>query len=270
LQDLRLATERGELKLQYQPQVDIATGRIVGFEALARWHHPKLGVLGPKLFVPIAEESGIILALGHWVIEEVCRQIIEWRDDGFHPPSIAINVSAEQLKTPHFGDKLVECLAKWRVEPQAIELELTESALMETTQAHRGVIDHLRFLGIALSIDDFGTGYSSLAYLRSYQVSHIKIPQTFIDEIYSDSNDFIIVRAIVSLGYELGISVIAEGVETEMQLELLRQAGCRYVQGFLFSPPVSGLDAGKLMQQEILSPRPSPPTPSPTPPVTTP
>ena len=257
--DLRRAVERGELNLEYQPQVDADTGRMIGLEALARWHHPTRGLLGPTRFIPIAEKNGTILALGRWAIDEVCRQIVAWRAAGIDPPPVAINVSAEQLKAPQFGEDLGARLAKWRVEPGAIELELTESVLMETTREHGEVIEALRARGLALSIDDFGTGYSSLAYLRAYRVNHIKIAQDFIEDIRADSGDIAIVRAAVSLGRELGISVIAEGVETEAQLALVREAGCRYIQGFLYSPPVSAADAAALMRRNRLTPRPPQP-----------
>ena len=257
--DLRRAVERGELKLEYQPQVDLETGRMIGIEALARWHHPTRGLLGPTRFIPIAEKNGTILVLGRWAVDEVCRQIVAWRAEGIDPPPIAINVSAEQLKAPQFREDLSARLAKWHVEPGAIELELTESVLMETTRQHGEVIESLRALGVALSIDDFGTGYSSLAYLRAYHVNHIKIAQDFIKDIRADSGDIAIVRAAVSLGRELGITVIAEGVETEAQLALVRQAGCRYIQGFLYSPPVSAADAAALMRRKVLTPRPLPP-----------
>jgi diguanylate cyclase (GGDEF)-like protein/PAS domain S-box-containing protein len=236
--ELRHALERGELRLAYQPQVDAETGRIVGAEALARWHHPRRGVIEPARFISIAEKTGIIVSLGQWVVEEACRQVAAWRSDGLHPPPIAINISAEQLKSAGFTAHLLGALEKWRLDSGAIELELTETVLMETTRQHREVIENLRVRGIALSIDDFGTGYSSLAYLRAYHVNHLKIAQAFVEDIRADSGDIAIVRAAVSLGRELGISVIAEGVQTELQYALVREAGCRYVQGFIYSPPL--------------------------------
>lgn len=254
--DLRRAVERGELRLDYQPQVDVDSGRIIGLEALARWQHPTLGLLGPTRFIPVAEKNGTIIALGRWAIDEVCRQIVAWRGAGLRPPPVSINVSAEQLKSPAFGRDLMARLQKWNIEPRAIELELTESVLMETTRQHGEVIEDLRAHGVALSIDDFGTGYSSLAYLRAYHVNHIKIAQAFVEDIRVDSGDIAIVRAAVSLGRELGISVVAEGVETEFQLALLKQAGCRCIQGFLYSPPVPPAEAAAMMRAEVLTPRP--------------
>jgi len=253
--ELRRAVERGELALEYQPQVEVETGRVVGFEALARWHHPTRGLLPPSRFIPIAERNGTIIDIGHWAIDAVCRQIVAWRNDGIRPPPVSINVSAEQLKSPAFAEDLVARLSKWQVEPQAIELELTESVLMETTREHGAVIEDLRKRGVALSIDDFGTGYSSLAYLRAYHVNHIKIAQAFIEDIRAESGDIAIVRAAVSLGRELGIAVIAEGVENDAQLALVTQSGCRYVQGFLYSLPLGPAEAAALMHRGTLSPR---------------
>jgi len=253
--DLRRGLTRGELELFYQPQVDLQTRRIVGLEALVRWHHPQHGLLQPKRFIPIAETNGTILVLGQWVIDEVCRQIVEWRKARLLLPTVSVNVSAEQFKsTPAFDRQLEETLRRWNVEPQAIEVELTESVLMETTRQHGEAIEHMHALGIAIAIDDFGTGYSSLGYLRAYRVNHIKIAQEFIKDIQADTGDFAIVRAAISLGRELGIAVIAEGVETESQLKLLEEAGCRLVQGFYFSPPVPAAKAAELLRQETLAP----------------
>ncbi len=253
--DLAHALDRGELRLDYQPQVELATGRIVGFEALARWDHPRLGPIGPSRFVPIAEGNGTIHRLGHWVVDAVCHQISDWRDAGLKPPPISFNVSAGQLKgTADFDRQLAERLKHWSVGPKAVEIELTETVLMETTQRHREIIGRLYSLGVPIAIDDFGTGYSSLSYLRAYRVDHIKVAQEFIKDIKPGSGDIAIVRAAISLGRELGIPVIAEGVETEFQLDLVREAGCQYVQGFYFSPPVSADRAAELLRQGALLP----------------
>lgn len=253
--DLQRAVERGELNLEFQPQVEIATGRIVGLEALARWTHPKYGPIGPTRFVPIAESNGTILALGRWVIDAVCRQIVEWRAAGLKPPPVSFNVSAGQLKgTSEFDRELAVRLHKWGVDPKAVEIELTESVLMETTQRHSEIIDRLCALGVPLAIDDFGTGYSSLTYLRSYRVDHIKVAQEFIQDIKPGSGDIAVVRAAISLGRELGIAVIAEGVENEFQLNLVKEAGCQFVQGYYFSPPLPPVRAAELLRQGVLSP----------------
>lgn len=253
--DLQRALDRGELTLDYQPQVEIATGRIVGLEALARWTHPKFGPIPPSRFVPIAESNGTILRLGRWVIDAVCRQIADWRAAGLTPPPVAFNVSAGQLKgTSEFGRELADKLRLWAIEPKAIEIELTESVLMETTQRHREIIDKLCALGVPIAIDDFGTGYSSLTYLRAYRVDHIKVAQEFIHDIKPGSGDIAIVRAAISLGRELGIPVVAEGVETAFQLDLVREAGCQFVQGYYFSPPVPPLRAAEFLRQGSLTP----------------
>ena len=253
--DLRRGLDRGELELYYQPQVEIGTGRIVGLEALARWHHPTRGLLCPTRFIPIAEKNGTVLPLGRWVIDDVCRQINAWRTQRLSPPTIAINVSAEQFKsTPEFDHDLSLKLQHWNVEPGAIELELTESVLMETTRQHGKIIDRLRALGVAIAIDDFGTGYSSLGYLRAYHVNHLKIAQEFVHDIQVDSGDVAIVRAAIGLGRELGIKVIAEGVETKSQLDILAAAGCQYVQGYYFSRPVTAKRAAELLRLGRLAP----------------
>ena len=253
--DLRRALDRGELELVYQPQVEIETGKIVGLEALARWHHPTQGLLFPARFIPIAENNGTILPLGRWVVETVCGQIAAWRGQGLTPPAIALNVSAEQFKsTPEFDHDLSQRLQHWNIEPKAIELELTESVLMETTRQNSKIIDRLRALGVGIAIDDFGTGYSSLGYLRAYHVNHIKIAQEFIENIQQDTGDIAIVQAAIGLGGALGIKVIAEGVETRAQLDILVAAGCRYVQGFYFSRPVSAKRAAELLRLGRLAP----------------
>jgi diguanylate cyclase (GGDEF)-like protein/PAS domain S-box-containing protein len=255
--DLRLGIGRGELELYYQPQVETASGKIVGIEALVRWNHPKHGLLYPIRFIPIAERSDIIFALGHWVIEESCRQIAQWRKEDLTPPTLAINVSAAQLKLGvEFERMLMHILQRWGIEPHAIEIELTESVLMAATRENNAVVERLRALDISIAIDDFGTGYSSLNYLRRYRVNRLKIAQEFIADLPADLNDLVIVRAAVSLARELGIEVIAEGVETAAQLNLLTKAGCQYVQGYYFSRPVPAKRAGELLRQGVLTPAP--------------
>lgn len=254
--DLRRGLERGEFELYYQPQVEVETGRIVGMEALTRWHHAKLGLLQPSHFIPIAEKTGTIIPLGRWVIDEVCQQILAWHAAGLSPPKVALNVSTVQIKaTPDFDGDLIQTLRRWGIDPSAIELELTESVLMTTTREHRDIIERLHRLGISVAIDDFGTGYSSLGYLRAYRVNHIKIAQEFIRNIEEGSGDVAIVRAAISLARELGIAIIAEGVETAYQLKLLTDAGCRYVQGFYFSPPVTASEAAELLKRGTIAPR---------------
>jgi diguanylate cyclase (GGDEF)-like protein/PAS domain S-box-containing protein len=251
--DLRHALDHAELELFYQPQIEVDSGRIIGLEALARWHHPRHGLVWPTRFISIAEKSGVIVPLGRWVIENACWQIAQWRVQQLNPPTVAINVSVVQLMAvPEFDSELAQCLDKWRLEPSAIELELTESVLMEATREHREVIDRLHALGVPMAIDDFGTGYSSLSYLRSCRVNHIKIAQEFIRNLGLEPSDAAIVRAAISLARELGIAVIAEGVETQSQLDLVVAAGARYVQGFYYSPPLPAAQAAVLLRRGVL------------------
>lgn len=246
--DLRRGLDRGEFELYYQPQVEAASGRIVGIEALARWHHPKQGMVLPGHFIPIAEKTGAILPLGRWVIDQVCRQIQAWRAEQLTLPIVALNVSVLQMKSvPEFDVELMHSLKTW-------EIELTESVLMATTREHHGIIDRLNENSVSIAIDDFGTGYSSLSYLRAYRVSHIKIAQEFIQHIEEGSGDVAIVRAALSLARELGIKAIAEGVETAFQLRLLVEAGCQYVQGYYFSPPVPAAAMTEMLRHKVLSP----------------
>lgn len=238
--DLRKALEHREFELLYQPQVEAASGKLTGLEALLRWHHPREGFVSPNRFIKIAEQTGTIIPIGQWVFEEVCRQIKEWRQAGFKVPPVSLNVSAVQLKSdPEFTQRLMTALASYGLEADAIELELTESVLMETAGAHGEAIEHLRRAGVPIALDDFGTGYSSLGYLRAYPVNHIKIAQEFISNIRPGSEDLAIVRATIGLAKELGIKLIAEGVESKFQHQLLMELGCPTIQGFYFSTPLT-------------------------------
>jgi EAL domain-containing protein (putative c-di-GMP-specific phosphodiesterase class I) len=237
--DLRRALDRGELELVYQPQVEIETGTIVGLEALARWHHPTQGLLCPARFIPIAENNGTILPLGRWVAETVCRQIAAWRGQGLTPPTIALNVSAEQFKsTPDFDHELSQKLQHWNIEPKAIELELTESVLMETTRQNSKIIDRLRALGVGIAIDDFGTGYSSLSRLTQLRPNTIKIDRSFVQAAPQQNDAAAITTAIIHMAHSLDMEVVAEGVETTEQLEFLRSRAVDLIQGYHFSPPL--------------------------------
>jgi diguanylate cyclase (GGDEF)-like protein len=253
--ELRIAIEQDQLELYYQPQVESRTGRIVGMEALVRWNHPTRGLLSPAVFIPAAETTGMIVALGRWVLEESCRQIKQWRGERVDVPRVGVNLSAAQLKTaPHLDRDLAAVLARYGIAPHDIEIELTEFALMEATEAHGGLIGRIRALGIGIAIDDFGTGYSSLEYLRSYQVSRLKIAREFIRELGSNPGDAAIVRATIGLARELGLEVIAEGVETAEQLAFLDAAGCRYVQGYYFGRRVPAAAAADLMREGTIGP----------------
>ncbi len=239
-EDLRAALEKGgELEVYYQPQVEMVSGRIVGVEALVRWNHPKRGLIMPSDFIPIAEKTGVITALGGWVLDESCRQMSCWRKEGIAPPVIAVNISAVQLMTnAGFDKEIAGILAKWGLHPGDLELELTESVLMETTQERRGLLERIWQSGVRIAIDDFGTGYSSFNYLRNYQINRLKLAQQFIFGLPGNSDDAAITRATLSLAGEFRIEVIAEGVETAEQAAFLVSLGCKYAQGFYFSRPV--------------------------------
>jgi len=249
---LRHAIEHRELELFYQPQVEIKSGRIVGLEGLLRWNHPNRGLLLPSTFIPIAEMSGSIVAIGEWVIEQACRQIKAWSDLGIAPPIVAVNLSGAQFKLSADLDRLVaKNLACFNVQPNQLELELTESVLMETTQKHSDALDRLRRIGVRITIDDFGTGYSSLDYLRSFRVSRLKIDRRFIDGVVTNPDDATIVRATIGLAHALGIEVVAEGVETADQRDFLISAGCRFAQGYYFGKPVPEAMASELLRKNL-------------------
>ncbi|MBS0519574.1 MAG: EAL domain-containing protein [Proteobacteria bacterium] len=248
--ELRGAFERHELEVFYQAQVEIASGRIVGMEALARWNHPQRGLMMPGTFIPVAEQAGLISSIGHWVLDEACRQMRRWRDEGIAPPVVAVNVSAAQLKTDHkFDREFSEVLAKYGLLDGDVELELTESVLLETTQEHRGIVERLHQAGTKMSIDDFGTGYSSLQYLRSYHFSRLKIAAQFVTGVPGNSGDVAIIRAALSLAREFGMGVIAEGVETAEQASYLLLLGCEHAQGAYFARPVPASAATVLLHQ---------------------
>jgi diguanylate cyclase (GGDEF)-like protein/PAS domain S-box-containing protein len=253
--ELREALSNHGLELYYQPQVELASGRIVGLEALIRWNHPQRGLLLPDTFVPISERSGSIVPLGHWVLDEACRQLKAWRDQGITPPLMAINVSAAQLRGgSELEHDFIACLQRWGVSPGDLELELTESVLMETSQKHGDVLARLKELGTSIAIDDFGTGHSSLAYLSTYPVARLKIAQQFILGIPESSRDIAITNVTLTLARELGIKVIAEGVQTKAQRDFLLAAGCLTGQGFYFSKPVKAERVTEFLRQGVIEP----------------
>ena len=236
--DLHAAIKRNEFELLYQPQVDLVSGRIVGLEALIRWHHPVRGFLSPTAFISIAESNGTIFPIGQWVIEQACRQMSLWRDQGIMPTTVAVNVSASQFHFDGDLDRVVRAaLEKYHIASGELEIELTESVLMVSTQNHRAAFDRLRQIGVRLAIDDFGTGFSSLDYLRTFHVARLKLASQFIDEIITNPDAAAIVRAAISLAGVLGIDVVAEGVNSDEQRAFLIAAGCRCAQGFHLGKP---------------------------------
>jgi diguanylate cyclase (GGDEF)-like protein/PAS domain S-box-containing protein len=234
---LRRSLDHGEIFLNYQPQVDIETGNLTGVEALVRWQHPELGLVSPISFIPIAEECGYISQLGKWVLDEACRQMIRWQQGGLHVPKIAVNLSVKQFERGSIVSMVADILAETGLEPQRLQLEVTESLIMNTGDAFRFIND-LYSIGVGLAIDDFGTGYSSLAYLRQLPVQTLKIDRSFIKDIPADPNDEAIAIAIIQLGKSLNLSVIAEGVETKEQAAFLLMHGCHHAQGYFYGRPV--------------------------------
>ena len=237
--DLRHALDGDQFHLAYQPKVDIVSGKICGAEALLRWQHPVRGLVSPAEFIPVAEESGLINRIGDRVLNIASRQIRLWLDAGIQPPRIAINISSPQFSQKNFVDELSATLIRHGIDGQRISVEITESVIMDNINSHLSTLETLRSLGIELSVDDFGTGYSSLAYLKRLPLHELKIDRSFLTGIHSDEHSAAIVTAIVSMGHQLGLKIVAEGVETRQQLEFLRTHHCDTCQGFLFSPAVA-------------------------------
>jgi diguanylate cyclase len=253
--ELRGAAERGEMELHFQPQVELRSGRIVGLEALLRWNHPKRGQILPAVFIAIAERSGQIQLLGQWALDTACRQLRSWQDAGIAPKLVSVNFSALQFKgTSDVEREIAASLDKWGIAPGSIEIELTESVLMNVTQQHNDRLDRLRKLGIRIAIDDFGTGYSSLNYLANYPINRVKIAQELVFGVDLDTRSATVVRAAVRLAHELGIEIVAEGIETEGQAQFLLSAGCEYGQGYYFSKPVSAEHATALLRLGTIRP----------------
>jgi diguanylate cyclase (GGDEF)-like protein/PAS domain S-box-containing protein len=247
---LRSALERHEFVLHYQPQTDIEAGRIVGMEALIRWQHPELGMVAPNRFIPMAEETGLILQAGAWVMRTACEQLVAWRRAGHHGLRMAVNVSARQMAEKDFVQSVAQVLADTGLPPSCLELELTESQVMNDVEHAIAVMRELKKLGVLLAIDDFGTGYSSLAHLKRFAIDVLKIDQTFVRDLTVDPDDAAIVTTIIALANNLGLDVISEGVETAEQLEFLRQHGCRQMQGYYFSRPAPAHVIESILQED--------------------
>jgi diguanylate cyclase (GGDEF)-like protein len=246
--DLRRAIERDELRLEYQPIIDLATDHIVGFEALVRWQHPTRGLIPPLSFIPVAEESGLIVPIGRWVLETACRQAAAWRrerPDGPRP-TISVNLSAAEFSQPDLPEVIARLLLETGLDPEALSLEITETVLMDQTERGTRILASLRETGVRLVLDDFGTGYSSLSYLRLLPIDTLKIDRSFVDGMETPA-DRSIVTAVIALGHGLGLRVVAEGIETEGQRLALRELACDLGQGYLFSPPTTAADAGRLL-----------------------
>jgi diguanylate cyclase (GGDEF)-like protein len=246
---LRRALENGELHNLYQPIVCPRTAEIVGFEALVRWQHPDRGIVSPADFIPVAEQSGLIVPLGRGVLERACAEAVSWneRRDGRDPLRVAVNFSPRQLSHPRAVEMVIETLENAGLPADQLCVEITESALVEDAAATLATLNRLKEIGVRLALDDFGTGYSSLTYVRRFPIDTLKIDRSFIDGIVGSTEDEAIVTAVLSMGRALGVHVVAEGVETEEQADRLRTLGCTLAQGYLFSRPISGDAARRLV-----------------------
>jgi EAL domain-containing protein (putative c-di-GMP-specific phosphodiesterase class I) len=246
---LRRAVERGEFRVLYQPKVDLTNGCIVGMEALLRWEHPEHGLISPAEFIPLAEETGLILPIGRWVLEEACRQTHVWQQQ--YPNAIgltiSVNLSARQFQQPGLIEEVADVLKMTGLEPGCLELEITESVVMHDAQLTISTLQQLKRLGVRLAIDDFGTGYSSLSYLKRFPVDVLKVDKSFVDGLGLDPDDTAIVQAVTSLGHALRLHIVAEGVETVEQALALRELGCEVGQGYHFSRPLPEYAMGNLL-----------------------
>ncbi|MDP9146031.1 MAG: EAL domain-containing protein [Acidobacteriota bacterium] len=246
--NLRTALERNEFVLHYQPKIDLKTGEITGGEALVRWLHPERGLVGPQEFVPVAEDCGLMLPIGRWVLREACRQARAWQDAGLPPIELSVNISSVEFRSQNFVDGVRSVLNESELNPRYLELELTESALMQHAEFTVPVLQKLKAIGLRLAIDDFGTGYSSLSYLRQFPIDTLKVDQSFVHEINADTDEATIISAVINMGGSLNRRVIAEGVETTEQLSFLRAHGCDEGQGFYFSRPLPATKFAELLR----------------------
>ena len=248
--DLRHAVARNELFLVYQPVVDMVSGDMAGMEVLLRWQHPVLGLISPVKFIPLAEESGLILPISEWVLRSACEQLLEWQKQGYEVPRLAINLSAKQLLQKSLADTIALILGETGVEPRYIGVEITESMLVHNVEEVVVTLQSLSNLGLEISIDDFGTGYSSLSYLKRFPINKLKIDKSFVDDIATDPDDAAIVKAIIAMAHGLSMKVVSEGVETKQQLDFLRLHGCEQYQGYIFSKPLPAAEIVTKLQRK--------------------
>ena len=251
---LRRALDNGEMHLVYQPIIDLQEGKITGIEALLRWEHSELGSVPPARFLPVAEETGLIFPIGEWVLREACRQARQWQRQGLPKMRIAVNLSGRQFTLPNLVDSIERVLVETGLDPNLLEIELTESILMEGAEETISTLTDLKVRGINLSIDDFGTGYSSLIYLKHFPIHRIKIAQEFVRDIPGDKDDAAIVEAIIGMGHSLNLQVVAEGVETHAQLEFLRDRHCAEMQGYFFGPPMLPEQLVNMFKEGLMQP----------------
>jgi diguanylate cyclase (GGDEF)-like protein/PAS domain S-box-containing protein len=247
---LRQAVQNNELTLYYQPQIEAVSGRLIGAEALVRWMHPAMGMVMPGEFIPVAEESGLIIDIGTWVLHEACRQSAAWQKAGLPPITVAVNLAGQQFRQVDLPRRIAEVLSVEGLAPQWLELEVTESSLTENLASVTEMLETLHGMGLSIAIDDFGTGFSSLAYLKRFPLHRLKIAQAFVLNIGTKPDDWEIVNAVIGIAKSLHLRVIAEGVETEHQLEMLRDRGCDEIQGYLFGQPVPGAEFELLLREK--------------------
>lgn len=252
---LRRAVEKEELKIYYQPQIDIKTGKVLAVEALLRWIHPNLGIVGPSEFIPIAEQTGLIVPIGEWVLRESCRQLKKWHDEGYQKISVAVNLSDRQFNSGNLASLVEQILTETKLEPEYLELELTESMIMKNIGETIETLMRLKKMGVRISIDDFGTGHSSLNYLKRFPIDCLKIDQSFIHDIANNPEDAAIAKAIISMAHNLKLRVIAEGVESDEQLVFLKLHQCDMMQGYSFSKAVAAEDVIKCFVREAVAPK---------------
>jgi diguanylate cyclase (GGDEF)-like protein len=252
---LRRAVERNEFLLHYQPKLDLRTGAIAGVEALVRWKHPDWGMVAPAQFIPLAEETGLIVQIGEWVLKTACEQSRQWRDQGIPGVRVAVNLSARQFAQKSLLQDVARIIAESGLTPECLELEITESMVMQNPEHARETLQKLKAMGISLSMDDFGTGYSSLAYLKKFPIDCVKIDRSFIKDIPVDADDMAITKGVIALGHSLRLKVVAEGVETKEQQEFLQANDCDEMQGFLFSKPLPTEEITTLLKNHVQKPR---------------
>ncbi|MBF0160493.1 MAG: EAL domain-containing protein, partial [Magnetococcales bacterium] len=235
---LRHAIDRNELRLFYQPQINLHSGELIGAEALVRWQHPQKGLISPLEFIPVAEETGLIVPIGNWVLKTACQQIAFWRDNQITPVRVGVNISALQFKKQDLATFVEQLMLEWQIDPELLDLEITESAIVDDVERAVTMLHRISKLGIKLSIDDFGTGYSSLSQLRHFPFKTLKIDRSFVQNISTNHDDTAIVNAIIAMAHSLDQTVIVEGLETTEQLDVMRRLKCNEMQGYLFSAPV--------------------------------
>ena len=246
---LRYALEQQEFLLHYQPIIDITTGRIVKMKALLRWQNPALGLIAPNIFIPIAEDNGLIVPIGEWVLEQACQQNKYWQKIGLKPFKVSVNLSPRQFHEHNLTGKIVKILRKTGLQSSYLELEITETVTIQNENIAQKIFQKLKKMGVSLAMDDFGTGYSSLSYLKQFPFNTLKIDRSFVQNAFNSSEDRAIIRAIIDLGRDLNISVVAEGVETNESQVFLQNLGCRYMQGYYFSRPLTAEKATELLQE---------------------